>query len=173
MANKEFLVQAKGVGSHFRSQVDDLLPEEQEDLCIALFNMKTRIVTDEEDDRTFFEFSKALSMKGNALFDEYSKEMHSFFSMPDNSAWFVEYGQGVAILKRALESAAPEFLAEVVADRCNVEALPDESGERIIIRQHAPTPGLGDGTAEYFFKNTRESLAACIDAPRQSAGPRM
>lgn len=173
MVEKEFLVRAKGVSEHFLSQVDDLGPEEQEDLCIALFNLKTRIVTDEEDDRTFFEFSKAMSMKGNALFDEFSKEMHHFSSMPDNSAWFVEYAQGVDILRRALENAAPEFLAEVIADRCNVEALPDESGERIIIRQHALTPGIGDTTAEYFFKETRETLADYIDVPRQSAGPRM
>lgn len=173
MADKEFVVRAKGVSEHFQAQVENLPPEEQEDLCIALFNMKTRIVTDEEDDRTFFEFSKALSMKGNCLFDEYSKEMHHFSSMPDNSAWFVEYGQGVDILKRALGTAAPEFLAEVVADRCNVDALPDNAGERIVIRQHALTPGIGDTTAEYFFKNTRETLAACIEAPRRSTGPRM
>lgn len=173
MAEKEFLVQAKGVSAHFRAQVEDLPPEEQEDLCIALFNLKTRIVTDEEDDRTFFEFSKALSMKGNSLFDEYAKEMHAFHSMPDNSAWFVEYGQGVDILKRALDSAAPEFLAEVVSDRCNVDALPADSGEHLVIRQHGLTPGLGDSVAEYFFNQTRETLAACIEAPRKPSGPRM
>jgi uncharacterized protein (DUF4213/DUF364 family) len=112
-------------------------------------------------------------MTGNALFDEYSKELHALSSEPDNSGWFIEYGEGLDILKRALGSAAAEFLAEVVADRCNVEAMPDESGECIRIRQHAATPGLGDTTAEYFFKSTRETLAACIEAPRQSAGPRM
>jgi hypothetical protein len=53
MSEKEFLVQVENVSVHLSALVEDLLPEEQEDVCIALFNVKTRIVTDEEDGRTF------------------------------------------------------------------------------------------------------------------------
>ncbi len=173
MSTNEISLSAASVSSYFQGKLEDMLPEEMEDLSVALFNIKTRIVTDEEDDRTFFEFSKVLSMQGNALFDQFSGEMHSFSSMADNTAWFVEYSDGKAILDRALGSAGPEFLSEVVADQLNVDVAPIGSDGQLVLRQHATTQGVGDEVSAHFFNEAKRIMSGFNETNKPAVGPRI
>lgn len=170
MSTREFSVPAEDVSRHLQANIGDMQFEDVEDVAIALFNVKTRIVTDEEDGRTFFEFSKVLSMKANSLFDQFSGEMHSFFSLPDNSAWYVDFEKGMSILNRALDVAAPEFLSEVVADQFNVDAVPAEIEGHVLVRQHATTVGVGDEVASHFFNEAKRILAEEAIKPRPAMG---
>lgn len=170
MSTREFYVSAEDVARHLQSKIGDMPFEEVEDVAIALFNVKTRIVTDKEDARTFFEFSKVMSMKANSLFDQFSGEMHPFFSLPDNSAWYVDFEEGMDILNRALDVAAPEFLSEVVADKYNVDAIPAPVEGHVLVRQHATTVGVGDEVASHFFNEAKRILGVAEPAPKKAAG---
>jgi hypothetical protein len=167
MSTPEFLVPMKAISSHLQARLGDMMPEELEDVAIALFNVKTRIVTDEEDGRTFFEFSKVMSMDANSLFDQFTPEMQPFFSV--DSAWYVDFDEGVGILKQALADAPPEFLSEVVADQYNVDAVPAESRDHLLVRQHASTPQTGDEVAVYFFKEAKKAMSEFIEDARPAA----
>jgi len=168
MSTPEFSVSMAAMSSHMQARLDDMMPEELEDVAIALFNVKARIVTDEEDGRTFFEFSKVMSMNANSLFDQFAPEMQPFFSV--GSAWYVEHEAGMDILRRALAVAAPEFLSEVVADQYNVDAVPAESPDHLCVRQHASTPQTGDEVAVYFFNEAKKAMSNFIENARPAAG---
>ena len=167
MSTPEFSVSMTAMSSHLQARLGDMMPEELEDVAIALFNVKTRIVTDEEDGRTFFEFSKVMSMDANSLFDQFTAEMQPFFSV--SSAWYVEHEEGVDILNRALAVAAPEFLSEVVSDQFNMDAVPAESRDHLLVRQHASTPQTGDEVAIYFFKEAKKAMSDFIEDARPAA----
>lgn len=167
MSTPEFAVSMTAMSSHLQARLGDMMPEELEDVAIALFNVKTRIVIDDDDGRAFFEFSKVMSMDANSLFDQFTPGMQPFFSV--SSAWYVEHAEGMDILNRALAVADPEFLSEVVADQYNVDAVPAESSDQLLIRQHASTPQTGDEVAVYFFKEAKKAMSEFIEDSRPAA----
>jgi hypothetical protein len=75
----------------------------------------------------------------------------------------------VDILNRALAVAAPEFLSEVVSDQYNVDAVPAESRDHLLVRQHASTPQTGDEVAIYFFKEAKKAMSDFIEDARPAA----